>query len=180
VRLLRLGLVALVLLGLAACDSDKEPAATASATGPACSRQAATDALSARGLLPRRENFEGAATVICHDFTGDGLEDLAFTRETGGSAGTIGWGIFAPNGGSGWKLALFRPGPGGVLIKASGDDLLRGAWKYRRQDGHCCPSGGFAIQRYSYDADAGHFEKVNTSVRDIRPDLGQAPPSGFR
>jgi len=179
VQLIRLGPVALVLLGLAACGSDKEPAATASATHPACSRQAATDELKERGLLPRRENFEGAAAVVCHDFNGDGLEDMAFTRESGGSAYTIGWGILAAKQGGGWKLALFKPAAGEVLINASGDDLLRGAWKYRRQDGHCCPSGGFAIQRYSYDPDAGHFEKVTTSVRDIRPDRGQAPPSGF-
>jgi hypothetical protein len=178
VRLLRLSPIALVLLGLAACGSDKQPAATASATHPACSRQAATDELRERGLLPRRENFEGAAAVICHDFNGDGFEDMAFTRGSGGSAGTIGWGIFATKGGGGWKLSLFKPLPAGVLIKTSGDDLLRGAWKYRRQDAHCCPSGGFVIQRYSYDADADRFQKVGTFVREIRRDL-EAPAPGF-
>ena len=90
-----------------------------------------------------------ADKVLCFDVTGDGHGDMAVTLFSGGTAGDVGWLLFAWNGtrwqlvatGSGYKLGLFR----------SGSKLLAVQPVYRTNDPNCCPTGGFDRTLYRWD-----------------------------
>jgi hypothetical protein len=147
-------------------DGGHSANANGSAVTGDCSHGAATRQLSQRDLLPQRSNFSGAGQVICHDFTGDGLKDLAFVRNVDGSAGSIGWGILVQRAEGGWKLATFRP-QGSVMLARSGDDLGRAEETYRPGDPHCCPSGNVIVERYRYDRHARDFRRRGLVHRPI-------------
>ena len=149
---MRIALVFAVLLAALGAAS----AATA-ARGASCSAASARAAIAASkprlGLTgPAKQVIAPsmADKVLCFDVTGDKHADMAVTLFSGGTAGDVGWLLFAWNGsrwqlvatGSGYKMGLFR----------SGSDLLAVQPVYRKNDPNCCPSGGFDRTLYRWAA----------------------------
>jgi hypothetical protein len=82
-----------------------------------------------------------ADKVLCFDVTGDGRTDMAVSLFSGGTAGDVGWLVFARRGagwrlagsGTGYKLGLFRSGRRLVAVQPV----------FRKNDPNCCPTGGY-------------------------------------
>jgi hypothetical protein len=104
----------------------------------------------------------GFGKFICHDFTGDGIKDSAFTINSGGSSGTLGWGIVRGLSGGRLKLAKFEKNSLSNAMKRSGPrDLLVSSPIYGPNDPNCCPSG-FNIDTWHW---TGHRFKRTHSRR---------------
>jgi hypothetical protein len=135
---------------------------TGSAAGnPPCSRAVAGAAIArVRPRIPSLASGTMVVTpdmadeLICSDFTGDGLTDLAVTVASGGTAGDIGWVVLVqvPSRGPlpAWRVALVR---GGYKLGLSriGHDLADSQPVYRRSDPNCCPTGGFDHRRWHWN-----------------------------
>lgn len=178
--LIVLGTVTVLLVIAAAAffviRSDRNSTPTASTRPPVstsepprCSRQTAQRELVRRKLL--EEGFSGVSRLICRDFTGDGAKDAAFTRESTGSSGTLGWGVLVAKPG-GWDLPLLREGDAQVGIKAEGGDLLRSVPVADEADPAYGEDEGAIIEAYRFTS--GRFELVNDERR-----FGEAFPDGF-
>jgi hypothetical protein len=144
-------LLPLALLALPAA------AGHAAATG-ACDKAKVGQLANARGGVydPRL----GFGKFVCHDFTGDGIRDAAFTINSGGSSGTLGWGIVQGLPNSGLKLAKFDKNSLSNALKRSGPrDLLVSSPIYGPNDPNCCPSA-FNIDTWHWN---GHrFKRTHT------------------
>src|SRR4051812_5975133 len=101
--------VAVAVLGAAVLIPAAAPPA-ASPAAAACSPAAARSAIAATKprlaslgdkvlILPRQ-----ADRVLCFDMTGDGRVDMVVTLASGGTAGDVGWLLFAPRDGR-WRPA---------------------------------------------------------------------------
>ena len=86
----------------------------------------------------------------CVDFTRDGKRDMVVLFNGNGSGGVIGWGAFR-RAGHDWKLVLFRTGDR-IELHDVGGDLVETQPVYRKNDAHCCPSGGVAHRQYHWSA----------------------------
>jgi hypothetical protein len=101
----------------------------------------------------------GFARFLCHDFTRDGIRDAAFTINSGGSSGTIGWGIVHGLPNDGLTLAKFAKNDISPGLKRSRNDVLVSSPIYGRNDPACCPRG-FHIATWRWN---GHrFRHVKT------------------
>lgn len=149
---------------------EKSPAPEPPSTPPRCSRRTAGRELKRRNLLD--ESFPGVSRVICRDFTGDGAKDAAFTRESLGSAGILGWGILVAEPDGTWQLPLFRENEAQVGIKADGSDLLRSRPLADEADPSYQAGAGAKIRVYRYIG--GQFRK-ESEYRES----GEAFPAGF-
>jgi hypothetical protein len=101
----------------------------------------------------------GFGKFICHDFTRDGIPDAAFTIISGGSSGTLGWGIVRGLPNAGLKLAHFDKTSLSNGLKRSKNDLLVSSPIFGPNDPNCCPSG-FEIDTWHWN---GHrFRRTHT------------------
>jgi hypothetical protein len=87
--------------------------------------------------------------VLCYDFTRDGRTDLALSVASGGTAGDVGWLVLQRTAG-GWRLAIGQSGYKLGLFRV-GDDVVISQPIYRKYDPNCCPTGGFAHDRYHWN-----------------------------
>jgi hypothetical protein len=131
-------------------------AAPAPAAPAACGVTTARQAISATNLRMKlggntttRVAPASADRVICHDFTRDGLRDIAVTLASGGTAGDIGFAVFRSTAG-GWQVALARNGYKLGLFRV-GNDLVSSQPVYKKKDPNCCPTGGFDHQRFHWN-----------------------------
>jgi hypothetical protein len=143
----RVLLVAL-LAGLAAT-------VTANAARAACNVAAAKAAIRAThpkmvllGGSPVAVDPASVDRVLCYDFTRDGRIDLAVTIASGGTAGDVGILVFRATP-RGWAVALKRPGYKIGLFQLGGD-VVSSQPIYKANDPNCCPTGGFAHDRYHW------------------------------
>jgi len=141
-----------LVAALAACVA----ATTAGAGGTGCSRALADAAI--RQVKPHIPSLGDTPLLvtpaivdelICFDFTGDGRIDLAMTVASGGTAGDIGW-LVLQRTASGWRLALGRSGYKVGLFRV-GRDPVSSQPIYRKNDPNCCPTGGFAHERWRWN-----------------------------
>lgn len=141
-------LLAALLAGLALT-------ASASAAPAACNAAAAKAAI--RATHPKMDLLGGGLSavdpasvdrVLCYDFTRDGRTDMAVTIASGGTAGDIGILVFRalPKG---WAVALKHPGYKVGLFQVGGD-VVTSQPIYKSNDANCCPTGGFAHDRYRW------------------------------
>lgn len=86
--------------------------------------------------------------VLCYDFTRDGRTDMAVTIASGGTAGDVGILVFRATP-SGSAVALKRPGYKVGLFRVGGD-VVTSQPIYKAKDPNCCPTGGFAHDRYRW------------------------------
>jgi hypothetical protein len=133
------------------------PAAASHAAGGACDKAKVGQLANARGGA--YDPHLGFARFLCHDYTGDGIEDAAFSINSGGSSGTLGWGIARglPNGGL--TLAKFAKNDISPGLKRSRNDLLVSSPIYGPNDPTCCPSG-FHIATWRWNGQ--RFKHVKT------------------
>jgi hypothetical protein len=148
----RVALVSAVSIAALGAASPAPAAASASCTS--ASARAAIEVSKPRLALtgPAKQVIAPsmADRLLCFDVTGDRHVDMAVTLFSGGTAGDVGWLLFAWNSsrwqlvatGSGYKLGLRR----------SGSDLLAVQPVYRKNDPNCCPSGGFDRTLYRWSA----------------------------
>lgn len=87
--------------------------------------------------------------TICFDFTGNGRTDVALSVASGGTAGDVGWLILRRTA-SGWRLAIGHNGYKLGIFRIA-RDLATSQPIYRKDDPNCCPSGGFAHQRWHWN-----------------------------
>jgi hypothetical protein len=133
------------------------PATAGHAAGGACDKNTVGQLANAHGGV--YDPHLGFGRFLCHDFTGDGIADSAFAINSGGSSGTLGWGIVRglPNGGV--TLARFAKNDLSPGLKRSGRDVLVSSPIYGPHDPNCCPSG-FHIATWHWN---GHrFEHTHT------------------
>src|SRR2546422_190331 len=102
------GRAAVAVLAATVAAGASTAAAGRGASAP-CTRAAARTAILASPALRQvwstlREGG-GVDTLICHDFTRDGVADMAATVFSGGTAGDIAWMVFRKSAGR-WVLAL--------------------------------------------------------------------------
>jgi hypothetical protein len=119
-----------------------------------CTRAAAKAAMLAspalRQVWPTLRVGGGVGTLICHDFTRDGVRDMAATVFSGGTAGDIAWVVFRQRAGR-WSLALRQLQVYKVGLFRVGSDLVESTPVYRQNDPNCCPSGGFDHRRFHWN-----------------------------
>lgn len=90
--------------------------------------------------------------VLCRDFSGDGLIDMAFVKGVSGTAGTIGWGVFNGTGEGKWQLTLFRRNEYKVQVAPKGSDIEATTPIYKKNDPNCCPSA-FRVKLWRWNGD---------------------------
>lgn len=98
--------------------------------------------------------------VVCYDFTRDGRTDMAVSIASGGTAGDVGIVVFRATP-AGWAVALRNPGYK-VGAQRVGGDLVITQPIYKANDPNCCPTGGFAHDRYHWNA--GRFVLIRHYV----------------
>jgi hypothetical protein len=103
-----------------------------------------------RPLISTVQNGGGVDTLICHDFTGDGRIDMAFTVFSGGTAGDTAW-VVLRRAGAGWRVAFRHLDAYKVGLTRAGSDLVESMPVYRRNDPNCCPTGGFDHRRLRWN-----------------------------
>lgn len=142
-------LLAVLLAALAAT-------ATANASSGACNLAAAKAAITQTkvkmvllGGDPVRVDPASVDGVLCFDFTRDGRTDMAVSIASGGTAGDIGIVVFRALPG-GWAVALKNSGYK-VGVFQVGGDVVTSQPIYRKNDPNCCPTGGFAHDRYHWN-----------------------------
>ena len=103
------------------------------------------------GLLGSKVRVDSSSIdkVLCHDFTRDGRTDLAMSVASGGTAGDIGWFVLQRTP-SGWRLAIGQDGYKLGLFRVGGDVVVSQPI-YKKKDPNCCPTGGFAHDRYHWN-----------------------------
>jgi hypothetical protein len=148
------------LLGIAAVATALVLAGSATAAKPAgaCSLKAAAAAVLASKLPLQwkdeaRHRFgphEGLLSVACRDFTGDGRTDMEGTFFSGGTAGDVAWVVFV-RAGAAWRLALARLHDYKLTLAFRGLDIVETQPVYRRDDGNCCPTGGYDHRRFHWN-----------------------------
>jgi hypothetical protein len=147
----------LTLLGVLAFLAIPIPAAQGSAAAT-CSKHAAVSAVLASSLPQYYKDEakhkygpnEGLEQVTCRDFTSDGKVDMEATFFSGGTAGDVAWVVFR-NTGSGWTLALARLKLYKLSLAFHGSHIVETQPVYRKNDGNCCPTGGFDHRRYHWN-----------------------------
>jgi hypothetical protein len=87
--------------------------------------------------------------VLCLDFTRDGRTDIAITIASGGTAGDIGYAVFAATA-TGWRILVKGDGYKLGLSRVA-DDVVLSQPVYKKNDPNCCPSGGFDHTRYHWN-----------------------------
>jgi len=87
--------------------------------------------------------------VLCYDFTRDGRADMAVTIASGGTAGDVGIVVFRATA-KGWAVALKHSGYKVGLFQKGGD-VVTSQPIYKKDDPNCCPTGGFAHDRYHWN-----------------------------
>jgi hypothetical protein len=148
---------------LAACSA----ATTGTADATSCSRALASAAVKqvkphipSLGDAPLLVTPAMVDELICFDFTGDGRVDLAMTVASGGTAGDVGW-LVLQRTASGWRLAIGRNGYKLGLFRV-GRDVVASQPIYRKNDPNCCPTGGFAHERWRWNGNGGRFVLVRS------------------
>jgi hypothetical protein len=106
-----------------------------------------------RPLVAIVRNGGGVDTLLCHDFTGDGRDDMAFTIFSGGTAGDIAW-VALRRTATGWRVDYFRRNGYKIGLRRVGDDLVESQPVYKRNDPNCCPTGGFDHRRLRWSGRA--------------------------
>jgi hypothetical protein len=142
----------------ALCAAVLAVTASAGAAAGACSLKAAADAVVASTLPQQwkdeaRHKFgphEGLLSVACRDFTGDGRTDMAGIFFSGGTAGDVAWVVFVRKG-SAWKLALARLHEYKLSLAFRGLDIVETQPVFNKDDGNCCPTGGYDHRRYHWN-----------------------------
>ena len=130
-------------------------ASAQAASAPSCSSAQARAAIKASKLRMKllgpvqAVDPNSVDKVICHDFTRDGRPDMAVTIASGGTAGDIGWIVFRATP-AGWSPVL-RHGGYKVGLFRVGGDLVTSQPIYEKNDPNCCPTGGFAHDRYHWN-----------------------------
>jgi hypothetical protein len=89
------------------------------------------------------------AFAVCFDFTRDGRKDIAFTVNSGGTAGDIAWVVLVRQP-SIWQVAAFGGGYKLGLARI-GRDVVVTQPVYKKSDPNCCPTGGFDHQAYRWN-----------------------------
>jgi hypothetical protein len=107
-----------------------------------------------RPLVPIVLNGGGVDTLICHDLTGDGRSDMAFTIFSGGTAGDIAWVVLRRTAAGGWRVVSFQRNAYKVGLRRVGVDLVESQPVYRTNDPNCCPTGGFDHRRFRWNGRA--------------------------
>jgi len=143
--------VVLALVATAVAAASAAPAGAASCTVA----QARTAVAAAKPRIPGETGAKvlvdpkSIDKVLCYDFTRDGSTDLAMSVASGGTAGDVGW-LVLQRTASGWRLAIGQNGYKVGLFRAGGDVVISQPI-YKKQDPNCCPTGGFAHDRYRWN-----------------------------
>jgi hypothetical protein len=114
--------------------------------------------------------------LICHDLTGDGRTDMAFTIEGGGSGGACDCLAFRRQPRR-WTLMKWRRVCGNgspKYLRRVGRDLSEFLAVYAPNDAHCCPSRGVVERRYAWN---GVRMAVVRACRDLRREAALRPRS---
>jgi len=93
---------------------------------------------------------EGLESVACRDFTRDRKADMEATFSSGGTAGDVAWVVFVRSGGT-WKLALARLHDYKLTLFFRGSDIVESLPVYNKDDGNCCPTGGYDHRRFHWN-----------------------------
>jgi hypothetical protein len=149
----RVGLAAACALALTFAGS-----ALGSGTAGACSLKSAAAAVIASNLPQQwkdeaRHKYgpnEGLESIACRDFTRDGNTDMEATFFSGGTAGDVAWVVFVRAGPS-WKLAFARLDDYKLTLSFRGSDIVETLPVYRKDDGNCCPTGGYDHRRFHWN-----------------------------
>jgi len=132
--------VAAVLTVLAAVLGAGAASSSGAIASP-CTRAAAKAAMLAspalRPVWPTLRVGGGVDTLICHDFTRDGAQDMAATVFSGGTAGDVAWVVFRQRAGR-WSLVLRVLQVYKVGLFRVGNDLVESTPVYRKNDPNCC------------------------------------------
>ena len=150
--------LAVALLAAALCALVAVAAAARAVPVAGCSKAAARAAVLDSSLPKRWKDaarkkhspYEGVSVLLCHDFTRDGRVDMAFTFASGGTAGDVAWVVFR-RAGAGWKLALSRLSGYKIALRRAGADIVETQPIYLENDPNCCPTGGYAHTRWSWN-----------------------------
>jgi len=149
-------LPAALLVALALVPATAGQAASSSSK-PACDKATVGRLANARGGV--YDPKLGFTRFICHDFTRDGRADAAFAIASGGSSGSLGWGIARELPDGSVKLAHFESKAISVGVKRHRRDVLVSSPIYGPNDPNCCPSG-FHIATWHWN---GHrFKRTHT------------------
>ena len=152
--------ILLALVATAVAAASATPAGAASCT----LAQARTAVAAARPRIPGETGAKvlvdptSVDKVLCYDFTRDGRTDLAISVASGGTAGDVGW-LVLQRAASGWRLAIGQNGYKLGLFRVGGDVVISQPI-YRKKDPNCCPTGGFAHDRYHWNGT--HFVLVRS------------------
>ena len=122
----------------------------ASLCGPAVAKAQVLSQPALRPLVDTVRYGGGVDTLICHDFTGDGRVDMAFTIFSGGTAGDTAWVVLRRTS-TGWRVAYRQLSAYKVALTRAGSDLVETQPVYRKNDPNCCPSGGFDHRRLRWN-----------------------------
>lgn len=121
-----------------------------------CSARGAVAAIDASSLpkwvagLAHGANDGSVSNVQCRDVTRDGRAEMIAEMFGGGTAGNVAWLVFRRIGGA-WRLALFQHYGEMIAVDVANGDPVETTPIYRKNDGHCCPSGGILHRRFHWN-----------------------------
>jgi hypothetical protein len=113
---------------------------------PAVAKQQVLAQRQLRPLVATVLNGGGVDRLICHDLTGDGRVDMAFTVFSGGTAGDTAWVVMRKTA-RGWTVGFAELHAYKVGLSRRGASLVESQPVYRKDDPNCCPTGGFDHRR---------------------------------
>jgi hypothetical protein len=143
---------ALAVVAVAAPGTGSASARTTGSCSAAAAKKAILATPSLGSLRPYLAKGAGGGVdgLICHDFTRDGVPDMATAVFSGGTAGDIAWVAFR-RAGHAWVLAQKQLSLYKVGLFLRGGDLVDSQPVYRRNDPNCCPTGGFDHRRFHWN-----------------------------
>ena len=132
----RAGVVIVVLLGAWA-------AAPPGGAATGCSKA------QIRGIVGL-DRFESISAVRCYDLTGDGVRDIAYSKNGGGSGGDVQWGIVYHRGGK-RRIARFTGHTHYINLRIRSRKVFIDSPIYHPGDPNCCPTGGTRTESASWN-----------------------------